>query len=783
MLSSVESAPHVAGSIDEAVGRLHRGEPFCAAPLPAAVLGPATAMVKDLPMNLWQGALAAGHHMFKPWGEMANGDHDGTKGLWDWRSGNSAEKLDRLRRAANSNSVAGLKSGMVNVYGSDLHVALSVPIAEAFERSVCANQQTWNIGHNRMFCRLKSEQLSLDGCKYHYEGRFTGLGLDELVGHPFIGVICSVPTQARGLCGIRYRPGHDHASFTAAVATDRSSGVNVVNKANNFFLGLGAAFWTATEAGKTVEPVEVIFPADHVILFNGCLPHGVSKATAGLGIYMDLSPGEDAAAAPHDAFHALQVAGRDLADKRPPLVQLRVVLKEHITLNRVRAACLELSARPGVRCVPLHRVEGGIEVLAAGGYTAAAGRHASLRFRHARAADEHVHQCLLWPSVHGTWDEEGADVDVYRADVELLVEVVCYGGAVPINAFGALLVPLATALGATAGRATRAPAVPLPTKGYFDAETYALPWRLHKLWVWCMQAPPSHWPSGKQTFLVHTMASAAAAKKSLRQRCVVEAGAKRSAQFRYPSLADRTVTLDIACKAQCERKGFTVPVELLGKRVMRDPSALPWGYAVRFGWPAVKATSNAAVPAAVAAEGAAAQQASRAAHIPTIAKYPQLEKRLRAARPKKKTREWRTVKVEILWGAGGTCKSRDQIYDKKRKRGDNFIVPDTANLKWWDGYDGEETIVIEGFKGSRTCDVDRFKRLLDGHQLKLDIKGGHTYAAWTTVKINSNLDPAKWYDIAEEYERSALFRRFNSIVERTQRPGSSRDGTADTSPN
>ena len=155
------------------------------------------------------------------------------------------------------------------------------------------------------------------------------------------------------------------------------------------------------------------------------------------------------------------------------------------------------------------------------------------------------------------------------------------------------------------------------------------------------------------------------------------------------------------------------------------------------------------------------------AHIPTIAKYPQLEKRLRAARLKRTTRDFRIVTVEIIWGAAGTNKSRDQIYDKKRKREDNFIVPNTANLKWFDGYDGEDTIIIDEFKGSRTCDVDRFKRILDGNQLLLEVKGGHTYAAWTTVKINSNLDPAKWYDITDEYERIALFRRFNSIELRT----------------
>ncbi|WP_341246911.1 hypothetical protein [Nereida ignava] len=169
------------------------------------------------------------------------------------------------------------------------------------------------------------------------------------------------------------------------------------------------------------------------------------------------------------------------------------------------------------------------------------------------------------------------------------------------------------------------------------------------------------------------------------------------------------------------------------------------------------------------------------AHIPTIARYPQLEKRLRAARLKEKTRAFRTVRVEIIWGDAGTNKSRDQIYDKKRKRGDNFIVPNTANLKWWDGYDGEETIVIEDFEGSRTCTVDRFKRLLDGHQLMLEVKGGQTYAAWTTVRINSNLDPASWYDMADGYEKDGLFRLFDSIEKRTQKSGLGRGGAASAS--
>ena len=97
---------------------------------------------------------------------------------------------------------------------------------------------------------------------------------------------------------------------------------------------------------------------------------------------------------------------------------------------------------------------------------------------------------------------------------------------------------------------------------------------------------------------------------------MARSGSKRTAQFRYNPDADRAVVLDDRCKARCERKGFTIPAGLLGKRVMRDPSTLPRGYAVRFGWPAVAAAAAAAasaVPADVAAEAMVARQTSRAA--------------------------------------------------------------------------------------------------------------------------------------------------------------------------
>jgi len=476
-MKRLDPALYTADSLAAAIARLQTGEPFSAAPLPVPVCGQAIALVGKIPLNVWEGESSAGGHVFKPMAEVG-GDDGATQGLWDWRSQGPA-KLRRIRRVLRRNPVAGLGSGMVNVYTSPLHAHLGPLVAAAFDAAApLSDGRHHGLGHNRMWVRTRPEQLGVDGAKYHYEGPLTGLGLDKIKyapiacplpchqtaltshvphllpppissrGKPFIGVICPVPTQSRGFCGVRYRPGHDHATFTAAVAVDWAHGVNKVDKSNNYFLSLGPAFWTQTAAGRTIEPVEVIFPKDHIILFNGQMPHGISKATAGIGLYIDIVPGGvETAAALHNVYHDRQLAGFDLVEKRAP---------------------------PGKRA-----------------------------------------------SGPGFY----------------------------------------------------------PTKGYFDHETYALPWKDHKLWAWCMRAPPSHWGSGKQTFLVHSMASAAAAPRVLPPY----RDGQNALCITYNPV--RPVVLDQACRDRCRARGYDIPSNLMGKRVVVDPSTLLADYALRFGWP------------------------------------------------------------------------------------------------------------------------------------------------------------------------------------------------------
>lgn len=154
-------------------------------------------------------------------------------------------------------------------------------------------------------------------------------------------------------------------------------------------------------------------------------------------------------------------------------------------------------------------------------------------------------------------------------------------------------------------------------------------------------------------------------------------------------------------------------------------------------------------------------------HLREVAKYPRLEARLKFHRLKKLSFEFRKVKLWVYFGTGGTGKDRRALYgvDDKRKP-DTFMVGDSPNLKWWDGYDGESTIVISDFYGERSCKFDRFLRLMDGHQCKLEIKGGHTFAMWSKVILTSNMSPAEWYEsVGKGFADREYARRFHRCTD------------------
>jgi len=86
----------------------------------------------------------------------------------------------------------------------------------------------------------------------------------------------------------------------------------------------------------------------------------------------------------------------------------------------------------------------------------------------------------------------------------------------------------------------------------------------------------------------------------------------------------------------------------------------------------------------------------------------------------------------VLWGLPGTGKSRYAY----QKFPDLYSVP-SGTLQWFDGYQGEETILVDDYRGG--ADETFLLKFLDIYPLRLPVKGGFQRHRATTVIITSNI--------------------------------------------
>ncbi len=112
------------------------------------------------------------------------------------------------------------------------------------------------------------------------------------------------------------------------------------------------------------------------------------------------------------------------------------------------------------------------------------------------------------------------------------------------------------------------------------------------------------------------------------------------------------------------------------------------------------------------------------------------------------------LKVYVLWGAPGVGKSRYAYHINPEL----YSVPDPS-LKWFDNYQGEETILIDDYRGA--ADSSFLLKLLDIYKLQVPVKGG--FLPWHARKIyiTSNVPPSQWHQDIE----APLLRRLHKIVE------------------
>lgn len=117
-----------------------------------------------------------------------------------------------------------------------------------------------------------------------------------------------------------------------------------------------------------------------------------------------------------------------------------------------------------------------------------------------------------------------------------------------------------------------------------------------------------------------------------------------------------------------------------------------------------------------------------------------------------KSKTFRHVTTDLYKGPTGSGKTRKAMEEEP------FKIHASA-LKWWDGYQGEKTLLIDEYDNQIPC--TELLGILDGYQLRLAIKGGFTYARWTKVIITTNLEDL--HQNAKIEHQLALTRRITNI--------------------
>nr|WAE42858.1 MAG: replication associated protein [Cressdnaviricota sp.] len=109
-------------------------------------------------------------------------------------------------------------------------------------------------------------------------------------------------------------------------------------------------------------------------------------------------------------------------------------------------------------------------------------------------------------------------------------------------------------------------------------------------------------------------------------------------------------------------------------------------------------------------------------------------------------------RVRVYWGPTGTGKSRT-AWDEASID----AYPKDPRTKFWDGYRGQQHVVIDEFRGD--IDISHILRWLDRYPVIVEVKGSSVILKATDIWITSNLHPDSWYPLLDQETKDALHRR------------------------
>lgn len=118
-------------------------------------------------------------------------------------------------------------------------------------------------------------------------------------------------------------------------------------------------------------------------------------------------------------------------------------------------------------------------------------------------------------------------------------------------------------------------------------------------------------------------------------------------------------------------------------------------------------------------------------------------------------RDW---KPQVRWyhgstGSGKTRQAREWLAD------DIYTCLDT--IKWWEGYDKHENILIDDFRKD-WCKFHQLLKLLDRYEYKVETKGGSRQLLAKKIAITAPYHPSVIYQTREDVQQ--LLRRIDEII-------------------
>jgi len=117
-------------------------------------------------------------------------------------------------------------------------------------------------------------------------------------------------------------------------------------------------------------------------------------------------------------------------------------------------------------------------------------------------------------------------------------------------------------------------------------------------------------------------------------------------------------------------------------------------------------------------------------------------------------------KPAVYWfyGETGTGKTRRAV----EMGGDDYWISG-KDLKWWDGYYGQKTVILDDFRGD-FCPLHELLRILDRYPYRVELKGSSAWLRAETIIITAPLPPESYYLKAEQAAMEQLNRRITSVT-------------------